>query len=107
DLSAFHAFMYDLNTGVLTDIGTLSAPGAPQSFAYGVNNDAIVVGTSSASGALHPFAYDGWAKVLQDLGPLGPSNITEAQDINESGITVGFSQVTPEHAWQSKVHRHY
>jgi probable HAF family extracellular repeat protein len=105
--SAYHAFVYDLVTGVLTDIGTLPAPGAPQSIAYGVNDNRIVVGLSSASGEIHPFAYDVPTKTLRDLGVLGTSDLLEGRDINDAGLTVGFSQVTPAHAWRATVSRHY
>ena len=91
DNSAFHAFVYDMTTGVLTDIGTLPQQGAPNSTAYGVNNDAIVVGTSAASGGQHPFAYDVPAKSRKDLGLLGASIHVEARDINDAGTVVGFS----------------
>jgi probable HAF family extracellular repeat protein len=107
DNSAFHAFVYDLATGVLTDIGTLPQQGAPNSTAYGVNNDGIVVGTSAASGGQHPFAYDVPAKSIKDLGLLGASIHVEARDINDAGTAVGFSPLPPTHAWRATVWRHY
>jgi hypothetical protein len=101
---AFHAFVYDMATGVLTDIGTLEAPGLPNSIAFGVNNDNIVVGMSAG----HPFAYDVPAKTIKDLGGLGSSNgVVEARDITDAGLVVGFSHVNPSHIWQATVSRHY
>jgi probable HAF family extracellular repeat protein len=105
--SAFHAFVYDLGTEGMTDIGTLPAPGAPNSTAYGVNDNRIVVGLSSASGEIHPFAYDVPTRSMKDLGVLGSSNIVEGRDISDAGVAVGFSQVTPAHAWRATVTRHY
>ncbi len=104
---ASHVFVYDLATGASTDIGTLPASGAPNSTAYGVSNDGIVVGTSAASGEQHPFAYDVPAKSMKDLGVLGTSNFVEARDVNDAGVVVGFSQVPPTHAWRARVWRHY
>ena len=72
-----------------------------------LNNDAIVVGTSAASGGQHPFAYDVPAKSRKDLGLLGASIHVEARDINDAGTVVGFSMLPPTHAWRASVWRHY
>jgi probable HAF family extracellular repeat protein len=105
--SAFHAFVYDMATGVMTDLGTIRTAGAPNSVAFGVNNDNIVVGTTAAPAGQHPFAYDVSAKSLKDLGALGSSIHAEARDINDAGLAVGFSHLPPTHIWQSTVTRHY
>lgn len=84
-----HAFIY--SAGVLTDLGML--PGGTQSFAYGINRSAQVVGASDSAAAstLHAFLYS--AGVMKDLNSLIPANsgwvLTEARAINNNGQIVG------------------
>jgi probable HAF family extracellular repeat protein len=95
-------------TGVLTDLGTMPPhTSAPSSTAYSVTNDGIVVGTSETTNGLRAFAYDLPAKSMKDLGGLGTSNMLEVRDISNAGVTVGFSHVSPDHAWRTTVSRHY
>jgi len=74
-----HAYLLDLNTGFLTDLGTL--PGSADSYGFGLNNLASpqVVGKSGV-----PFLYDSAAFALLDLSPLW-----EARGINNAGQIVG------------------
>src|SRR5215212_1900444 len=77
--------------GKMKNLGTL--PGGTQSFAYGVDDRARVVGASDAQDSpLRAFVYsDG---VMQDLNKLIPADsgwlLTEAKSINESGQIVGY-----------------
>jgi probable HAF family extracellular repeat protein len=79
-----HAFTFDINSGILTDLGVL--PGHTVSFASAINNAGHVVGVSTATGDSRAFLFDG---TLKDLGPA-----LSANDINDSGQVVGSRDVS-------------
>jgi probable HAF family extracellular repeat protein len=79
-----HAFLHAY--GVTRDLGTL---GGRNSFAYGINDAGVVVGTSDiAGGRYRAFALRGGG--LVDLGTLGGRN-SEARDVNNAGAIVGWA----------------
>ena len=91
---AAHAFF---RTGIsIIEIGTL---GGTNSFAYEVNESAVVVGYANipSSGASRPFHAFRWTPLLpggtpQDLGTLGGTR-SIAYGVNASGQIVGYSEV--------------
>jgi probable HAF family extracellular repeat protein len=84
-----HAVLY--TGGELMDLGTL--PGDLFSWAYGINDDGVIVGKSGGGGFNHAFIYqDG---VMSDLGTLGGSNAI-ADAITNNGLIAGYS--TPDDA---------
>ncbi|GEM_PF-2149007 len=77
-----HGYLLDLNTGLLTDLGTL---GGSSSYAYGLNDLGFpqVVGNSSVGGVNAGYLYNG----LSPLVSLFP--LTSARDINNAGEIAG------------------
>ena len=92
-----HAFRY--SNGAMIDLGTL---GGSISRAFKINNNGVVVGYSTtASGVVTPprraFTWkddnnNGQSDVgeMKNLGTLG-GNVSEAYDVNDAGVTVGYS----------------
>lgn len=84
-----HAFMTDGDT--LVDLQTL---GGLNSFAYGINDAGVAVGSSEIAGnnALHAFVYSGG--VMRDLNTLIGDNLGwtlhYAADVNERGQIAAF-----------------
>lgn len=76
-----HAFLYSGST--MTDLGTL---GGTRSYALGINDTGVVVGTSTTSaGKYHAFTYDNG--VMRDITP--DANVANALAINANGVIVG------------------
>src|SRR5262245_46351041 len=106
-----HAFLWTPDvpngtTGGMRDLGYL-APG--YSFAYGINDLGVVVGTShSSSDSFHAFvwipvqanAVDG---TMFDLGTMGGSE-SEARDVNNIGQIVGWSQLANADTFALETH---
>jgi probable HAF family extracellular repeat protein len=82
-----HAFLYDINSKVMTDLGTM---GWLYSLGNGLNDLAQVVGRSTYTTSENQHAFRNTAGVWTDLGVLGGSN-SEAFDINNRGQIVGES----------------
>jgi probable HAF family extracellular repeat protein len=79
-----HAVLY--TGGELIDLGTL--PGDLFSWAYGINDDGVIVGKSGGGDINHAFIYqDG---LMCDLGTLGGSNAV-ADAISNNGLIAGYS----------------
>jgi probable HAF family extracellular repeat protein len=86
--TSIHAFLWE--NGLMTDLGTL--PGDFSSFAWAINSEGWVVGTSvDASGNSRAFIRDG--DVMMDLNALIPADSTllllDALGINAHGEIVG------------------
>lgn len=90
-----HPFLYDSQTGTMTDLGTL---GSWLNNAYGLNDLGQVVGVAymGASGGVHGTLYDD--DTLYDLNdlidPLSGWVIQDARDINNAGqiIATGYNR---------------
>jgi probable HAF family extracellular repeat protein len=83
-----HAFLYDPDTGVIEDIGTL---GGFTSAAYDINDEGTIVGFAMLpTGATHAFAYDIATETMDDLGTLGGTH-SAATAVNDAGLIVGWS----------------
>ena len=95
----YKAYRFDLDTGTLTDLGTL---GGPTSEALGINDLGDVVGSArNANYNTRPFLWT-QAGGMQDLGSLGgqPYDFGKATSIDSSGRVVGFSSTgTETHAF--------
>lgn len=93
-----HAASYDLNSGTMTDLGTL---GGATSHANAVNDDGLVVGQSQTAGnQFHAFAYDPDTGVMSDLGTLG-TTYSEAYGVNDDGNVVGRASGGDAHGFFS------
>ena len=97
-----HAFLY--TNGVMTDLGVLgtytSGPATvSSSTAFGLNNNGEIVGQSStASGAMHAFAFNKGA--MTDLGVLPGTQQSTARAVNDNGQIVGWTiPAGPQHAF--------
>ena len=87
-----HAFIYDLSTGTITDVGVV-LKGAIASRAKGVNNAGTICGTSPVPCGKSCFTTNGfiWRNgEAQDLGVLPGKTRTLPQAINDSNVIVGF-----------------
>ena len=89
------AFLYA--EGKLRNLGTFA--GGTQSFAYGINRQGQIVGSSDAKETpLHAFIYTN--RSMQDLNQLIPADsgwvLTEARAINEAGQIVGYGIIKGE-----------
>ena len=72
----------------VTDLGTL---GGPDSQAYGISANGLVVGSSrTATGGSQPHAFVSDGVLMQDLRTLGGAS-SYAYDINAHGTVVGYS----------------
>lgn len=81
-------------TYIVTDLGTL---GGNSSYAYGINNNGQVVGSSAtASGYSHAFLYSNGT--MNDIGTLDGSS-SWAYGINDNGQIVGSSGAGTQHAF--------
>jgi len=81
-----HAFLYDVCTETMTDLGTL---GGTTSYGKGINKWGDVAGGSQISGnvAYHAFLYTGGQMI--DLGTPAGYSSSIALDINDHGQIVG------------------
>lgn len=98
------AFAYDLHTGAESDLGTL---GGEQAIATDINEDGLIVGTSQIAGAptcfsfsdacpdTHAFVHEPTTGAMTDLGTLLGATRSGASGINDAGVVVGRSTVTP------------
>ncbi len=92
------AFRYDLATHVMTDLGAL-LPGASFSEARGINDSGVIVGDADYRPSTseypppdrHAFRWDPATSAMTDLGEPGTNQGSAAQDINDSGVIVGWS----------------
>ena len=84
-----HAFIFNDVTG-MTDLGTL---GGYVSTAFAINGNGDIVGTSdTTAGVMHAFVWTltGGMRDLNDVIPVNSGWVlTEAHDINNSGMIVG------------------
>ena len=84
-----HAFLW--SSGIMTDLGTLGGTNR-WSYAYGINNNGQVVGSSYTTNGGGAFIYSGGK--MTDLNNLIPANpgwtLAQANAINDSGQIVGF-----------------
>jgi probable HAF family extracellular repeat protein len=82
----YHAFLWD--RGLFTDLGTL---GGSASFAFGMNNQADVVGYSSLNGDEVFDAFLWKSGVMLDLGRLPGDFFAQASGLNQRSEVVGTS----------------
>lgn len=87
DPAPFHAFLY--SGGTMADLGTL---GGKHSYAYGINNDSYVIGTSQIAGDAATRAFVYYNGRMTALGTLGGTNST-AYGINDYRHIVGSSDL--------------
>ena len=96
DDGATHAFLHSGGSadyedyGNMTDLGTL---GGSNSYAYGINDSAEVVGAAEIGGGfvyVHAFLYTNGT--MTDLGTLGGDE-SQANGINNSGQITGWAEI--------------
>jgi probable HAF family extracellular repeat protein len=92
-----HAFIFDLATGILTDVGLL-LDGATGSRATGVNNAGTICGFSAipcgqSCTVRRSFIWSNG--VVQDLGVLPGNTNTFARAINDSNVVIGYCDPIP------------
>ena len=80
------AIRYD--AGVVTDLGSLSKPGA-ETAAEDINDQGVIVGASNAGGFYHAFLWRNGR--MRDLGTLGGLH-SWAKAINDRGQILGWSE---------------
>jgi probable HAF family extracellular repeat protein len=89
---ASHAFLLDAGTGVMTDLGSYGGPlwGCVGGTQAGAINDAgsVVGGGYDGGENIHAFLWTSGG--LQDLGSMVSGGEAWANDINDSGVIVGF-----------------
>lgn len=86
-----HAFLWE--SGVMTDIGTLTGPEGDFSSALDINDSAQVVG-QSRNDAGNDVAFMWQGGVMHELPGLDLDNYNSAaKAINEAGVVVGWSNV--------------
>ncbi|HEX5684341.1 MAG TPA: hypothetical protein VFY73_09920 [Ideonella sp.] len=86
---AAHAFVYDITTGVMTDMGT---NGGEQSVGHAINSSGDIAGASATAlsqGHMHAMRTVGG--VMQNLGTLPGDEYAAAYSINDAGDVVGGS----------------
>jgi probable HAF family extracellular repeat protein len=85
-----HGFSY--SNGVMTDLGGIS--GGVSSNAYSINDSGAIVGDAKTSGGVFQAASfaNGTVTGLGSVG--GPTTVSRATQINNSGTIVGFTQLT-------------
>ncbi|MFH0965218.1 MAG: hypothetical protein V2A58_14555 [Planctomycetota bacterium] len=88
------AFFWDGST--MTGLGTL--PGGARSYAYGMNDSDVIVGSSEGTGAGAVYwTYDGSSWTIHPLGGGW------ANDINNDGLIVGYNSTGKGTLWDSGV----
>jgi probable HAF family extracellular repeat protein len=102
-----HAFIYNPNTASMSDLGTLRDDArVGSSSASGINESGVIVGwAENEDRERRAFVYDPADGVMKDLNDqlylyredgtsIGVSVVlTEARDINDGGVIVGWGQV--------------
>jgi probable HAF family extracellular repeat protein len=100
-----HAFLYDLTTGILTDLHSIVSFGGAFSSATGINDQGIIVGWAELpNGDAHGFVYNPSSGVRTEIGTFGGAN-SILLDINENGIVTGEAEVSQNasHAFYYKI----
>lgn len=90
--ASLRAFRWSINTGTMTDLGTLGGVGS-SSIARGVSADgSVVVGASGTGTAEHAFRWvGGTTPQMQDLGTLPGGSNSDAWDVSDNGsVVVGY-----------------
>lgn len=86
-----HAFVYDIATGVMTDMGTVE--GGDRSVAEAINGAGDIAGESSIGGQCPGclFAMHNVGGVMRSIGALPGDDHSNALGINDAGEVVGIS----------------
>jgi probable HAF family extracellular repeat protein len=94
-----HAFLYNIATNGLTDLGTL--PGGDTSGGNAINASGQVTGSATVGGSPseHAFLYSNGAMI--DLGTLPGGTSSQGNAINDSGVVLGQANTAKgaEHAF--------